>query len=184
MDTFLLNPIFSGALVRLAAPQPEDGEAFARWSQDDEYMRLLDDDPVRPLSLANFVDFATPNPSDYYFHLRTLADDKLIGFVVLFSIKWSNQTAQMAIGIGAREYRGKGYGSDALRLILSYAFSELNLYRIELTVIAYNVGAIRAYERAGFVREGVKRQAIQRDGQRFDLISYGILRDEWLARSS
>jgi RimJ/RimL family protein N-acetyltransferase len=51
-------------------------------------------------------------------------------------------------------------------------------------VIAYNTGAIRAYERAGFVREGVKRQAIQRSGQRFDLIAYGILRDEWLARSS
>jgi RimJ/RimL family protein N-acetyltransferase len=180
----LLNPIFGGELVRLAAPQPEDSEQFARWSQDDEYMRLLDDDPVRPLALANFADFATPNPSDYYFHLRTLADDKLIGFVALFNIKWSNQAAEMAIGIGAPEYRGKGYGSDALRLILNYAFNELNLHRVELTVIAYNAGAIRAYERAGFVREGVKRQAIQRDGQRFDLIGYGILRDEWLARSS
>jgi RimJ/RimL family protein N-acetyltransferase len=180
----LFKPIFTGELVRLAAPQPEDSEQFAVWSQDDEYMRLLDDDPVRPMAPANFADFATPNPSDYYFHLRTLADDKLIGFVVLFHIKWTNQTAETAIGIGVREYRGKGYGSDALRLILNYAFSELSLHRVELTVIAYNASAIRAYERAGFVREGVKRQAIQRNGQRFDLIGYGILRGEWLARSS
>jgi RimJ/RimL family protein N-acetyltransferase len=180
----LFNPIFTGEFVRLAAPQPEDGDQFARWSQDDEYMRLLDDDPVRPMAPANFAHFGTPNPSDYYFHLRTLVDDTLIGFVALFNIKWSNQSAEMAIGIGVPEYRGKGYGGDALRLILNYAFNELNLHRVELTVIAYNTGAIRAYERAGFVREGVKRQAIQRDGQRFDLIAYGILRDEWLARSS
>jgi RimJ/RimL family protein N-acetyltransferase len=180
----LFNPIFTGEFVRLAAPQPEDGDQFARWSQDDEYMRLLDDDPVRPMAPANFARFGTPNASDYYFHLRTLVDDTLIGFVVLFNIKWSNQSAEMAIGIGVPEFRGKGYGGDALRLILNYAFNELNLHRVELTVIAYNTGAIRAYERAGFVREGVKRQAIQRSGQRFDLIGYGILRDEWLARST
>jgi RimJ/RimL family protein N-acetyltransferase len=179
----LFAPIFKGKLVRLAAPQPEDSEYFAAWSQDDEYMRLLDDDPVRPMAPANFVDFGTPNPSAYYFHLRTLADDTLIGFVVLFNIKWSNQSAEMAIGIGVPEYRGKGYGSDALRLILNYAFSELNLYRVALTVIDYNTEAVRAYERVGFVREGVKRHAIQRGGQRFDMICYSLLRDEWLARS-
>jgi RimJ/RimL family protein N-acetyltransferase len=179
----LFDPIFKGQLVRLAAPQPDDSTHFAQWSQDDEYMRLLDDDPVRPLAPANFAHFENPNPSDYYFHLRTLVDDTLIGFVVLFNIKWSNQSADMAIGIGVPEYRGKSYGSDALRLILSYAFNELNLYRVELTVLDYNTRAIRAYERAGFVREGVKRQAIQRSGQRFDLICYGILRDEWQARS-
>ena len=67
------NPIFTGELLRLAAPLPEDSDHFAKWSQDGEYMRLLDDDPVRPMAPANFAHFGTPNSSDYYFH--HLSDD-------------------------------------------------------------------------------------------------------------
>jgi RimJ/RimL family protein N-acetyltransferase len=177
--------IFNGELLRLAAPLPEDAAQFARWSQDDAYMRLLDDDPVRPQAPANFAHFGQASapghaPDDYYFHLRTLEEDTLIGFVALFSFRHASQTAEMAIGIGDPAYRGKGYGRDALQLILRYAFSELHLYRVSLTVMAYNTAAIRAYERAGFVREGVQRRAVWREGQRHDLVCFGILRDEWL----
>lgn len=178
----MFEPVFKGRLVRLAAPLPEDTELLANWSNDDDYMRMLDDDAVRPLSPAHFSYVTNPSASDHYFHLRTVADNSLIGFVVLFDIKWSNQSAELAIGIGNSEYRGKGYGSDALRLILNYAFDELNLHRVELKVMDYNMDAIRAYERVGFVREGVKRQAVQRSGRRYDLVGYGILRDEWLAQ--
>lgn len=178
-------PIFKGQRVRLAAPRPEDAAQFARWSNDDAYMRLLDDDPVQPRAEAFFKYFAEGGtepgrtPNDYYFHLRTLEGDHLIGFVALFNIKWPSQHAEIAIGIGEPEYRGKGYGSDALRVLLNYAFNELNLYRVELDVMAYNAAAIQAYERVGFVREGVKRALVQRNGQRHDVACYAILRPEW-----
>ena len=180
----MFPPIFSGERLRLAAPLPEDAEVFARWTQDDLYLRLLDDDPVRPEPPSRFEAFATGHDgaTSTYFHLRTLDDDRLLGFVVLFNIKWRNQSAEMAIGIGSQADWGKGYGGDALRLILNYAFSELNLHRVGLTVLSYNERAIRAYERAGFVREGVLRQIVQRDGQRYDMFAYSILRDEWLPR--
>ena len=174
----LFNPLFEGRLVRLAAPLPSDRDDFARWSQNDTYLRLLDDDPVRPQAPGQFETNASAQ--DFYFHLRTVDQDQLIGFVVLFNLKWSNQTAEMAIGIGEPSHWGHGYGSDALRLILNYAFNELNLYRVGLTVLEYNTRAIQAYERAGFVREGVQRQAVCRENRRYDLIAYGILRDEWL----
>ncbi|HEX2908990.1 MAG TPA: GNAT family protein [Phototrophicaceae bacterium] len=179
----MFNPLFQGRLLRLAAPLPEDAAVFAAWSQDDTYGRLLDDDPIRPQSAADFASFAAPNSdaNSFYFHLRTLDDDRLIGFVVLFNIKWSNQSAQLAIGIGPENYRGKGYGQDALRLLLNYAFAELNLHRVGLTVLDYNTRAINAYERAGFIREGVQRQAVQRAGRFFDLILYSLLREEWAA---
>lgn len=177
-----MKPLFKGKLVRLAAPLPDDNLHFARWSEDDVYARLVDDDPMQPQTADSFH-FGS-SATSYYFHLRTLADDMLIGFVVLFSVKWSNQTAMLAIGIGEETYRGKGYGSDALALILNYAFNELNLYRVGLSVMSYNTAAIRAYERAGFVREGVTRGAILREGQRHDMVNYGILRDEWLAAQS
>ncbi len=181
----MFTPLFSGALTRLAAPLPEDKDVFAAWTRSDDYLRLLDDDPVRPASPAAFGHFDGAGSGDsYYFHIRTLQDDALIGFVALFNLKWSNQSAEMAIGIGAPEYRGKGYGQDALRVILNYAFGELNLYRVGLHVIAYNRAAIKAYERAGFVREGAQRGAVQRQGERHDLLLYGILREEWLALQS
>lgn len=175
--------IFSGERVRLCASRVEDQAVFAAWSQDEDYLRLLDDDPVRPASPATFASFGEATRSDdFYFHLRTLDDDRLIGFVVLFNVKWRNRSAELAIGIGAADDRGKGYGSEALNLILAYAFVELGLRRVGLSVLAYNARAIKAYERAGFVLEGTRRQMVERDGQIFDLLEYGILNDEWRAR--
>lgn len=174
----MFKPLFRGRLVRLAAPLPEDGSILALWTNDDLYLRQLDDDPVKPLppKLHQYGE------NDVYFHLRTLADERLIGFVSLFNIKWASQTAEMAMAIGDSAYRGKGYGSDALNLLLNYGFNELNLYRVGLTVMDYNAAAIRAYERAGFVLEGTQRGMILREGKRYDLLLYGILRDEWIAK--
>lgn len=176
-DPSLFPPIFTGRLVRLSAPLPEDGALLAAWSHDDQYARLLDDDPVRPQAPGEFT--TGPGGDHYYFHVRTLQDDTLIGFVALFNLKWRNQTAELAIGIGDPALRGRGYGSDALRVLLAFAFEELSLHHVGLTVMDYNTAAIRAYERVGFVREGARRQVVQRAGQRYDLLCYGMLRDEW-----
>lgn len=177
--------LFKSARLCLAVPRPEDADIFAQWSQDADYMRLLDDDPIGPQSPTAF-NFSAPHtdPNGAYFHIRLLETDQLIGFVALFNIKWRNQTAVMAMGIGDPALRGLGYGHEALDLLLGYAFHELGLYRVGLTVMDYNTAAIHAYERVGFVREGVERGAIWRAGKRYDLLCYGILRDEWLSRQN
>ncbi|HEU5015499.1 MAG TPA: GNAT family protein [Roseiflexaceae bacterium] len=180
-----MSNLFEGTLVRLAARRPDDIETFARWSNDAIYRRLIDTDMARPLApedVAAGPDAGESSSHSVSFRLRTLADDTLIGFVALFNIEWNNGACMTAIGIGEPEYRGKGYGSDALRLILNYAFNELNLYRVGLDVISYNTAAIRAYERAGFQHEGAMRGAVLRDGVRSDRMIMGILRDEWRAR--
>lgn len=175
-----MNPtsLYIGERLRLSAAQPGDAEIMARWTEDSHYWRLLEDDPARLLTPNE----ADRGPSANEFRLRTLAEDKLIGFVALFHINYRHQSAMMAIGIGEPEYRGKGYGNEALRLILNYAFRELNLHRLGLNVFAYNTAAIRAYERVGFLREGTRRQSILRDGKRYDEYQYGILYSEWAAR--
>jgi RimJ/RimL family protein N-acetyltransferase len=71
-----------------------------------------------------------------------------------------------------------------MALVLRFAFHEINLHRLQLTVFAYNERAIASYERLGFVREGVFREFINHDGRRYDMILYGLLRHEWEARSS
>lgn len=175
-----LKPLFRGKLVRLAAGQENDYEAFARWTENDEYMRLMDTAATRPMSKAEVEDFEknNRNPNEYSFRIRTLAEDKLIGYTGL-EVNWSNQHAFLAIGIGEPEYWGKGYGGDALQLILRYGFDELGLYVISLNVISYNTRAIRAYEKVGFVHEGTQREVVYRDGKRWDMVYYGLLRREW-----
>ncbi len=85
----------------------------------------------------------------------------------------------MGIGLGERKYWSKGYGTDAMRIILRYAFTELNLHRVSLDTFEYNPRAIRSYEKAGFKIEGRVRQLLNREGRRWDVIYMGILREEW-----
>jgi RimJ/RimL family protein N-acetyltransferase len=176
--------LFCGSLLRLAAPREEDVAIIARWSEDADYIRALDTDYARPRPIQEIAGLHNPeqrDPNGLLFHLRTLEGDRLIGFVALHSIEWNNRAGLLSIGIGEVDFRGKGYGSEALRLILRYAFDELNLDRVGLDVISNNERAIRAYEKAGFRHEGAMRGAVLRDGCRHDRLLMGILREEWQA---
>ena len=180
--------LFTGQLVRLSAEEPQVwAEVFTRWSRDTEYIRLLDDAPAQAWSVSKRKqwlekELEAPEQS-YLFSIRTLADDQLIGFVGLGGIQNTHGDAWVGIGIGDRKYWGKGYGSEAMRLILRYAFTELNLHRVSLGVFAYNTRAQRAYEKIGFQLEGVIHQVFLREGQRWDLVNMGILRAEWRAQN-
>ncbi len=182
MASLSSSDLFTGQLLRLAAPLPEDRTASAAWSTDSEFLRLLDSSPARPRRPDFFTLLDRKEEWRIFdFALRTLAEDKLIGFLEL-EVDWPNQASMVGIGIGEREYRGKGYGPDALRLLLGYAFRELNLYRVGLNVFSYNTRAIRAYEKVGFVREGTLRAALFRDGQRYDILYMSVLRPDWFVQ--
>jgi RimJ/RimL family protein N-acetyltransferase len=177
--------LLQGELVRLVAASAEkDAQLAAQWWGDSEYARQLDSDPALPKSAKRAKEdiqkwMENESPDTFEFMIRTLADDRLIGFIGLDGIRWTHGDTFVGIGIGDPEYRGNGYGTDAMRLILRYAFTELNLHRISLDVFEYNLRAIRSYEKAGFVVEGRQRQALSRDGRRWDVIYMGILREEW-----
>ena len=104
--------------------------------------------------------------------------DVLKGVAQLHGIDWVHRTAAFGIYIGARSDRGAGLGFVASSLLLDYAFAALDLARVSLTVLAGNA-ATRLYERLGFVREGLLRQAFFLDGQREDVACYAMLRREW-----
>ena len=103
----------------------------------------------------------------------------MIGFVELDGIQWTHQTGYIGIALGDREYWGKGYGREAMKLILKFAFHELNLHRVQLSVFSYNERAISLYRKLGFVQEGVLREYLSRDGQRHDMLYFGLLQQEW-----
>jgi RimJ/RimL family protein N-acetyltransferase len=119
------------------------------------------------------------NPADGQPPAEKSNQGVLIGFVRLQWIEWNHGVGMVHIGIGDPEYRGKGYGTETLRLILRYAFTELNLYRLSAVVQGYNQPALRLFRKAGFVEEVCRRKALHRDGQYWDLVHLGILREEW-----
>jgi len=117
----------------------------------------------------------------FYFTLRAREDDRLIGKALVEWIDWTNGNGFLRLGIGAESDRRKGYGSQALTMLLRYAFGELNLYRVTAVVPAYNAGALRLFQKFGFVEEVRRRQALNRDGRFWDILSFGLLQEEWQA---
>lgn len=178
--------LLTGQLVRLTATNAEaDAAALARWDLDSEYLRQLDSGPHLPNRAKKIKEAIekeqNEDPNTIAFSVRTLADDKLIGFVAFDGINWQHGDTFVAIGIGDPAYRGNGYGTDAMRVMLRYGFMELNLYRIQLDAFSYNERAIKSYLKAGFVMEGRMRGMLLRDDRRWDFVYMSVLRDEWLA---
>ena len=181
-----MKNIFRGELVRITAEEPEArAKVEVRWQGDSELHRLAGAEPAMMESEKKLKEwFEKQNedgfkPQRYPFSVRTLEDDKHIGFFGLW-VDLIHGEAWVGIGIGEREYWGKGYGTDMMKLCLQYAFTELNVHRVSLGVHEYNPRALRSYEKAGFQLEGRTRRDILREGVRTDSLWMGILRDEWL----
>jgi RimJ/RimL family protein N-acetyltransferase len=181
-----MKDIYRGSLVRLSSESPEMmAKTFIKWDHDSELHRLADGAPPRLWSekkLKDFVEKSDEKQGDrnFRFSVRTLADDTLIGSTGLWLLRETQGDAWLGIFIGEREYWGKGYGTDAMRLIVGYGFSELNLRRITLGLHSYNERALKSYQKVGFQLEGRVRGEGMRDGVRYDGLYMGILREEWL----
>jgi RimJ/RimL family protein N-acetyltransferase len=181
-----MNNYLVGERIRLTAMTAADATTVARWQGDATFLRLLDAVPAAPRAepqLAEWIAAANAAaPNGYLFGIRPLAGDELLGYIELDGILWNQGSSWVSIAIGEAAQRGQGYGYEALTLALRFAFDELNLRRLQLTVFSYNTRAIATYERLGFIREGSFREALLRDGQTFDMLLYGLLRREWEAR--
>jgi RimJ/RimL family protein N-acetyltransferase len=181
--------LFVGKLIRLAPIDHEkDPEVESRWTHDLELMRSLSQRSAMPLSVAQMKKKYEAIEKEveeskklFYFTIRGKEDARLLGFIRIEWIEWTHGTGNLRMAIGDRDERNKGYGSDALQLMLRYAFDELNLYRLSAMVGEDNPGAVRFFKRYGFVEEVRRRKALLRDGQTWDVIHLGLLRNEWLA---
>ena len=176
----------TGKLIRLTTFDLEkETESLGRWDRDSEYQRLLFSGPIAiysPETIRGILEKEINEYGSSIFAIHSLADDFMIGFTTLGGFNWQARSAWVGIGIGEPEYRGKGFGTDAMKTLAGYAFKQLNLNRINLAVFEYNPRAIRSYEKCGFVHEGSERQALKRGEQRWDLMFMGLLREDWLAR--
>ena len=168
--------------LKITAIKEKDVENLEQWFNDVEFMRNYDmiaGVPKRNDEIKVMVNSFEGTNERYIFAIREKHTDRIIGIVGFDEIIWSNGTAVVFIGIGEVEFKGKGFGKEALMLILDYGFNEFNFYKIQLSVLQYNLPAIKLYEGAGFVREGAYREYILKDGVRYDLYLYGLLRREF-----
>jgi len=161
-------------------------EIESKWTHDAEFMRLFDLKPARPLSPAmvkkqyEAIEKEVDEDKNlFYFTIRARADDRLIGKAMLEWINWTNGNGWIWLGIGEAESRRKGYGSQALTMLLRYAFAELSLFRVSAALAEYNQPVLHLFRKFGFVEETRRREALHRDDRRWDLMCYGLLRSEW-----
>jgi RimJ/RimL family protein N-acetyltransferase len=185
MLPFLGNELLRGEKIYLTRVRRADCVDFARWSEDMEYQRLLRRGEVFPTTAEEFEHWIFSDRRDeesYFASIRTLNDHTLIGSLELNRIVRQARHCMFWIGIGEPAYRGRGYGSDAVQVMLRFAFLEMNLNRVGLEVMSYNTRAIASYERVGFQHEGRMREMVYRDGVYYDILLMGMLRAEWEAR--
>lgn len=179
--------MFEGEHIRLAALEPElDAPVVSGWYADPEFVHQVTRGPGRPLSTPQIRAQLTREDTEsrekrrrFDFAIRTREGDRLIGLVGLREILWNHGEGRLELAIGSAADRGHGLGAEALGLILRYAFTELNLYRVWLDIGGDNGDAIRFFERHGFVAEVRRRQALERAGQRFDILRLSLLLEEW-----
>jgi RimJ/RimL family protein N-acetyltransferase len=184
----IATQLFEGQDIRFGPIDHEkDPEIESKWTHDASFIRLYDVEPARPMSAAivkkqyeKLEKRMEESKNLYHFMIRAKADDRLIGKAVIQRIEWSNGHSVIQLGIGAAEDRRKGYGTQALKMLLRFAFAELNLFRITAYVPEYNEGAIALFKKFGFVEEVRRRKSLERDGRRWDLLVFGLLKDEWL----
>jgi RimJ/RimL family protein N-acetyltransferase len=175
--------LFRSAQVRLSAIREEDGDRLAAWYDDAEFLRRYAADPAMPRSGRDIAAWllAQKPPHNFLFAIRLAAEDGFYGIMGLDGVLPFQGVAGLHVAVG-RPHWGQGVGRDALSLMLGYAFGELNLRRVQLTVFRDNLRAIRPYEGPGFQREGGYREFLQRDGQLYAMYLYGLLHQQWEAR--
>jgi RimJ/RimL family protein N-acetyltransferase len=176
--------MYANELVRLRRVEPvRDLEDRYRWMNDPEVARYLGMRPQR-LSreeIRNYLERCAASAADVLeFAVETL-DGRHIGGCTLRNFNHVARSAEFAIVIGEAGYRGRGYGTATTRLMVEVGFAALNLNRIWLTVHEANLAGIRAYEKAGFVREGLLRQYGFANGQYYNAYLMAILREEYEA---
>lgn len=178
--------IVYGKRIRLRAVEREDVQKFHEWVNDPEVTRNLG--LYLPMSIQDETSWfeglgkRDPNEKPLAIEVRKGKAWKLIGNCGTFGIDTINRSAELGIMIGAKEEWNKGYGAEAMTLLLQHGFETLNLNRIFLRVYEENVRAVRSYEKAGFVFEGKMRQAVYKHGAYEDVLFMSVLRSEWDSR--
>lgn len=171
-----------GSSLRLRPATIDDAADRFSLGNNPAIVRMFGVSPAdtKPMTMDEAGAWAHGHADDPYAWIIEIAG-RLIGEIKLHAINAQDRRASMAIAIYDPQHLGKGFGSEAIRLLLHHAFTELNFHRIGIRVLAYNERAIRAYQKCGFVVEGRERETAFVEGVWHDDLMMGILSREFQA---
>ena len=172
-----------GERVMLREYKKEDLQHMRLWVNDPEVVKNLSDVFLYPHTLnatENFLNAILEGKSEEKgFVIADINTEEYIGQIDLIDINWKNRFAVLGIVIGSEENRGKGYGTEAIKVLEEFVFNSLNLNKLELYLREYNLRGYSCYLKCGFKEEGRKRQNFYYDGSYTDTIYMGILKSEY-----
>ncbi|MCD6550090.1 GNAT family N-acetyltransferase [bacterium] len=177
--------MIEGRKVILRGIRRADIQYFLKWLDDPEVStplgRYL---PVSEIGEENWVREIERKKDVIVFTIVDKKTEKSIGNCGFHKIDFRNQRAELGIFIGEKEYWGKGYGTEALELLISYGFTQLNLHSIASLVVSSNERSVRLHKKLGFKEQGRMRQRVFLDNQFKDMIYFDMLKSEWFQRFS
>ena len=178
--------MLKGNRIKLVAPRKAFIPTFTQWLNDQDLLQYLI--MYKPMTLEaeeKWYESMINRDDEIFFSIMKIADKdhpdakaQLIGNLSI-RIDAKNRVGNIGIMIGEKSVWGQGYGTEALKLLIEYAFNNLNLQRVELEVFSSNPRAQHCYEKVGFRKEGVRRNAVFIQGRYVDSIMMGLLLEEW-----
>jgi len=177
----LKAPFLTGEQVYLRGYERGDLPDMVEWLNDAEVTRLLfmGLTPSSLETLAAQWEQGRNSQEEVVFAVCDKRTDAFVGTTGLYRIHWVMRTGEFRIFLGDKRFWNRGIGTECTKLMVTFGFEKLNLNKVWLGVNSENAGAVRAYEKAGFVHEGVLRQEQYRNFRYYDAIRMSILRTEY-----
>ena len=159
---------------------------YARWYGDEEVWRLTSwmAEPMHRAAVERLFEDREVSSLDDSFAIHEEGEEEPIGIISLMNLSEANASADLSVIVGEAKDRDRGLGTEAIQVILRYAFEDLGLNRVGLSVFEFNEAAISTYENLGFQREGRMQGAVRRDGEYHDAILMRLLASEWRQRDA
>lgn len=169
-----------GKRVYLRAIEKEDLIHVRKWSNDPEIRRLTGEvTSMSQVDADKFLERAYSDNTREWFVIVIKENDRVIGEAGLLRMFHAWRTTDISIIIGEKDVWGKGYGTEAILLLIDYAFRRLNFHRVAIGVVGFNEKAIRFWEKIGFKKEGIQRDGYSYNHKYYDFVMMSILEDEF-----
>lgn len=180
-ETISETRFLKGNSITLRRLEKNDIEKFKEIESNMENRLLMNDGIPFPPTDADhdkFINGISADKDDYMFAVELIDEKIFIGTIAVYLINWKNSTCHVGISM-ASDYQGKGFGTEAMSVMLDYIFNYININKIKLSVFSFNKRAILSYEKCGFKHEGVLKEEIFRFGHNHDVFLMAILREDW-----
>ncbi len=170
--------MFATDNIYLSPLLEEDSSMLFKWINDRDLVHFNNYyKPISPESHKEWFQSIQKRNDFFIFGIRLKETNEIIGTCQLHSVSYIDRVAELQIRIGETQKMSKGFGTQAVKLLLEFAFNDLNLNKVYLTVLSENHRAIKAYLNAGFKKEGLLEKHCHINGKYRDLVIMGILRD-------